>query len=99
MTHIIYKFDIDFPRMSTDSFGCDLPISTEEERVTGPQIKEIAASFAADNFDLGESIVETITDEDWDTIARVWNEKCDEFASEWDDEQPLLYLHYTEVAA
>jgi hypothetical protein len=100
MTQVIYKFDIEFPRMSTDSFACDLPISTAEDRLTGAQIKEIAAEFAADEFEhLDKSIVETITNEDWDAIANAWNEKCDDFASEWDDDQPLLYLHYTEVAA
>ncbi len=102
MTQVIYKFDIRFPCMSTESFACDLPISTEGDRLTGLQIKEIAAGFVADGIEythgsyLDKSIVETITNEDWDTIASAWNEKCDDFASDWDDEPPLLYLHYTE---
>jgi hypothetical protein len=96
--NVIYKFDIQFPCMSTDSITCDLPISTEEERVTGAQIKEIAAEVVADGIaGLDRSIVGTITDEDWDAIAKEWGHKCDDFSSEWDDEQPLLFLHYTEI--
>ena len=99
MTQVIYKFDIQFPCMSTDSFTCDLPISTEDDRVTGLQIKEIAAGVVADLFDLDEAMTDTLSAEDWNLIAMSWDKMCDEFASEWDDEQPLLYLHYAEVAA
>jgi hypothetical protein len=98
MTQVIYKFDIRFPCMSTDSFACDLPISTEGDRLTGLQIKEIAAGFVAD-LDLDEAMTDTLSAEDWNLIAMSWDKMCDEFASEWDDEQPLLYLHYTGGAA
>ena len=95
MTQVIYKFDIQFPYMSTDSFTCDLPISMEDDRVTGLQIKEIAAGVVAD-FDLDEAMIDKLSAENWNLIAMSWDKMCDEFASEWDDEQPLLYLHYTE---
>jgi hypothetical protein len=104
MSYSIYKFDIQFSCLCSDAIVCDLPIAEEDDRTTGAQVKSAVTEVIADGLlannaptALSESIVETLSIEDWDKIARAWDEKCDEFSSDWDDEQPLLYLHYTEL--